>query len=184
MRTDLERRGYVFAESTRAMGMSLDDIRVPRPEVELGPSDWDEHRRIARIASGLLDGIDRSAFHVLVARLHGENVATAVAVDHEGDCGIYNVGTLEHARRRGSGDSADRSSPARGARAGMPDGERAVDPDGRACLRRLGLPRPRSNPRVLAQRVTPIERSGRGSGNGGFAQIRRSRSVAQEGHQK
>jgi ribosomal protein S18 acetylase RimI-like enzyme len=100
-RMDLERRGYKIVESTRAMGMSLDDIRLPQPEVELGPPDWDEHRRTLGLPSGLLDGIDRSTFHVFVARLHCENVATALAVDHEGDCGIYNVGTLEHARRRG-----------------------------------------------------------------------------------
>ena len=101
MRTDLEQRGYVIDQSTRAMAMSLDAIRVPRPEIELGPADWDEHRRTLGLPSGLLDGIDRSAVHVLVARLHGENVSTAVAVDHEGDCGVYNVGTLEHARGAG-----------------------------------------------------------------------------------
>jgi ribosomal protein S18 acetylase RimI-like enzyme len=37
----------------------------------------------------------------LVATLGTENVATAIAFDHAGDCGIYNVGTLERARRRG-----------------------------------------------------------------------------------
>jgi predicted GNAT family acetyltransferase len=31
----------------------------------------------------------------------GESIATAMAFDHGSDCGIYNVGTLEHARRRG-----------------------------------------------------------------------------------
>ena len=30
-------------------------------------------------------------------------VATALAFDYGDDCGIYNVGTLEHARRRGLG---------------------------------------------------------------------------------
>lgn len=100
-RADLERRGYTIDESTRAMGMPLDHVRVARPEIELGPADWDEHRRTLGLPSGLLEGVDRSVVHVLAARLHGANVATAVAVDHEGDCGIYNVGTLEHARRRG-----------------------------------------------------------------------------------
>ena len=37
------------------------------------------------------------------ARLDGENVATAMAFDLGSDCGIYNVGTLGHARRRGLG---------------------------------------------------------------------------------
>jgi hypothetical protein len=41
MRTDLERRGYTLDTSTRAMGMSLDDIPVPRPVIELGSTDWD-----------------------------------------------------------------------------------------------------------------------------------------------
>jgi hypothetical protein len=36
------RRGYTLAEVTRAMGMSLDDIRLSRPEIELGPPDWSE----------------------------------------------------------------------------------------------------------------------------------------------
>ena len=36
-----------------------------------------------------------------MARLGGENVSTAIAFDFAGDCGIYNVGTLESARRRG-----------------------------------------------------------------------------------
>ena len=36
----LERRGYTVDEVTRAMGMRLDEIRLPRPEIELGPADW------------------------------------------------------------------------------------------------------------------------------------------------
>src|SRR5262245_28498229 len=46
MQADLERRGYVFAESTRAMGMLLEDIAVPRSEVDLAPADWAQHLRI------------------------------------------------------------------------------------------------------------------------------------------
>ena len=101
MRSALERRGYTLDEVTRAMGMTLDDIRVPRPEFELGPADWSEHLRLAGVPRGFLSGADPGAFHVLVARLGGENVSTAIAFDFAGDCGIYNVGTLEPARRRG-----------------------------------------------------------------------------------
>jgi predicted GNAT family acetyltransferase len=57
--------------------------------------------RIFGLPPGLLGGADHSFFHLLVARDGGENVATALAFDHGGDCGIYNVGTLEHARRLG-----------------------------------------------------------------------------------
>jgi GNAT superfamily N-acetyltransferase len=103
MRDDLERRGYTLEESTRAMGMALDDVRLPRPEIELGPPDWFEYLRIIGVPPGFLSGADHAAFHVLVARLGGENVATAMAFDHGSDCGIYNVTTLERARRRGLG---------------------------------------------------------------------------------
>ena len=103
---DLRRRGYMLDSSTRAMGMALDEIGLPRPQLDLGPPDWLEYLRILRsfgAPPGLLSGADPARFHVLVARLGGENVATAMAFDHGGDCGIYNVGTLEHARRRGLG---------------------------------------------------------------------------------
>jgi predicted GNAT family acetyltransferase len=39
----------------------------------------------------------------LTTRLAGENVATAMAFDHDGDCGVFNVSTLEAARGRGLG---------------------------------------------------------------------------------
>jgi ribosomal protein S18 acetylase RimI-like enzyme len=100
---DLGRRGYAVDESTRAMGMALDEIRLPRPELELGDLEWTEYVRIFGLPPGLLGEGDHAAFHVLVARLGGENVATAMAFDLDADCGIYNVGTLEAARRRGLG---------------------------------------------------------------------------------
>jgi GNAT superfamily N-acetyltransferase len=103
MRGDLQRRGYTLEESTRAMGMTLDDVRLPRPEIELGPPDWLEYLRIVGVPPDFLSGADPAAYHILVARLGGENVAAAMAFDFGGDCGIYNVETLEGARRRGLG---------------------------------------------------------------------------------
>ena len=104
MRTELSGRGYAIDESTRAMGMSLDDISLALPEVELGPLAWAEYLEYLRIAgapAGLLRGADPSAFHILAARLAGETVATAIAFDHDGDCGLFNMSTLEAARRQG-----------------------------------------------------------------------------------
>jgi ribosomal protein S18 acetylase RimI-like enzyme len=102
-RGDLERRGYTLETSTRAMGMALADVRLPCPAIELGALDWCEYLRLFGLPPGLLGGADRSAFHLMVARVGCEDVAAALAFDHGGDCGIYNVTTLEHARRRGLG---------------------------------------------------------------------------------
>jgi hypothetical protein len=88
MRRDLERRGYTLEESTRAMGMALHDLRLPRPRIELAPPDWLEYLRILGVPPDFLSGADPAAYHVLIARLDGENVAAAMAFDLAGDCGI------------------------------------------------------------------------------------------------
>ena len=106
MRGELAGRGYEIVESTRAMGMSLDEVRLERPKVELGSLDWSDYLEyLTRVGvpAGLLSGADPSAFRLLAARRSGETVATAIAHDHEGDCGIFNMSTVEAARRRGLG---------------------------------------------------------------------------------
>jgi ribosomal protein S18 acetylase RimI-like enzyme len=101
LRAELTGRGYTVDDATRAMGLSLADVSPPAVRVELGVPDWDEHLRIIGAPAGLLAAADRRALHVVVGRLAGEDVTTALAFDHAGDCGIYNVATLEGARRRG-----------------------------------------------------------------------------------
>jgi GNAT superfamily N-acetyltransferase len=103
MRNDLEARGYMLDTATRAMGMDLADLRLPRPEIELASLDWGDYLRLFGLPPGLLAGADLSEFQLICARLDGKVVATSLAFDHDADCGIYNVGTLEHARRRGLG---------------------------------------------------------------------------------
>jgi ribosomal protein S18 acetylase RimI-like enzyme len=103
LRADVVARGYVLDTSTRAMGMVLDDVRRPELELELAPSSWSDYVRVAELPTGLLDAVDPCAFHVRIALLAGESVASGIAFDRDGDCGIYNVGTLAHARRRGIG---------------------------------------------------------------------------------
>ena len=110
MRAELARRGFTVDESTRAMGMSLGDAPLTIPdvgvEIEIVPSDWTEYLQLLGtlgIPAGLLGGADPAAFSVLVARRSGENVATAMAFDHDGDCGVFNVLTVEAARRQGIG---------------------------------------------------------------------------------
>jgi GNAT superfamily N-acetyltransferase len=102
----LERRGYRLSETTRAMGMPLSDLRVSVDGVSLREATWPDYLRyLARfgVPDGLLAAVDGRGFRVLAARLDGEDVATGLAFDHEGDCGIYNVSTLAPARRRGIG---------------------------------------------------------------------------------
>jgi GNAT superfamily N-acetyltransferase len=104
LRADVEARGYGLDTTTRAMGMALaGDLRVPRPELDAGPAAWSDYVRLFDLPAGLVRGSDHAAFHVLVARAGGEAVSAALAFDHDRDCGIYNVGTLGHARRRGLG---------------------------------------------------------------------------------
>jgi GNAT superfamily N-acetyltransferase len=106
MRGEIQRRGYTLNETTRAMGMALTDIRVPRPELDLAPRAWGdylEHLGAFGVPDGLLEGADPSVFHVVLAHLQGAIVATGLSFDLADDCGIYNVGTLERARRRGIG---------------------------------------------------------------------------------
>ena len=98
---ELERRGYTLDSTTRAMGMSLEDIRVPRPKVDLAPPDWAESLRVMELPPGFLSDADPTAFEIAIGRLDGQNVGAGIAFDRDGDCGIYNIGTLEHARRRG-----------------------------------------------------------------------------------
>lgn len=100
-RADLTRRGYVVDSSTTAMGMGLTDALRPRIAIDQATADWDEHLRVCGLPADLLRGGEELAFHVRIARAHGENVATAIALDCNSDCGIYNVATRPSARRRG-----------------------------------------------------------------------------------
>lgn len=100
---ELESRGLSFDTSTCAMAMSLDEIAVPPPDIELGPADWDEYLRIIDVPDGTFSDLDPATFHLLVARLDGQNVSAAVAYDHRADCSIFSLATLPNARRQGLG---------------------------------------------------------------------------------
>jgi ribosomal protein S18 acetylase RimI-like enzyme len=108
MRSSLEARGYTIAETTRAMGMCLSELQVARPRLELAPPEWAEYVRFLAgfdLPDGFFAGVDPRPFHLLLARRDGETVATALGYALAGDCGVYNVSTLEHARRRGLGSA-------------------------------------------------------------------------------
>jgi ribosomal protein S18 acetylase RimI-like enzyme len=100
---ELERRGYVLDMTTRAMGMALDELPVARPQLELSAPDWDEYLRMFGLPATLLAGADRVRLQLTIARLDGVGAAASLAFDCADDCGIYNIGTVPHARRRGLG---------------------------------------------------------------------------------
>jgi ribosomal protein S18 acetylase RimI-like enzyme len=88
------------------MGMAVDDVRSPPPQLDLAPPEWSAYLRLLvrdGAPAGLLEGVDPGVFHPVIARIDGEDVAAGLAFDLGDDCGIYNVGTLPHARRRGLG---------------------------------------------------------------------------------
>ena len=101
MRDDLPRRGYAFDSATRAMGLALADLHPPPPALQPESLPWPQYVRLFGLPGGLLANADPARFPIRVARREGEVVAAALAFDHAGDCGIYNVETLEHARRQG-----------------------------------------------------------------------------------
>jgi GNAT superfamily N-acetyltransferase len=103
MRAELEKRDYTLDTTTRAMGMALDDIAVPRPQIPLRPARWLEYLTMEHLPLDFLATADHAAFHLLAARIDGEMVAAALAYDFGDDCGIYNVETVEKARKRGLG---------------------------------------------------------------------------------
>jgi GNAT superfamily N-acetyltransferase len=103
MRQLLAGRGYTYDASTRSMGMSLDDLSVGSPALDVEASGWSAYVDVIGLGPDYLRLADPTAYHVLVARLDGAPVAAAMAFDHDGDCGIYNVTTLEPARRQGFG---------------------------------------------------------------------------------
>jgi ribosomal protein S18 acetylase RimI-like enzyme len=100
-RSAVEARGYVFDSSTRAMAMELAALQPPHSLLEVAPITWADQLRLFSLPDDLLGGDDLEGFRLLGARVDGATVAAAMAFDHDGDCGIYNVGTVEAYRRRG-----------------------------------------------------------------------------------
>jgi ribosomal protein S18 acetylase RimI-like enzyme len=106
LRAELLARGFKLEESSRLMAMSLEGIELQPGEIEVERFDWQRYLAYLRsegLPEGLLSGVDPDAYHVFGIRVGGTDAATAIAFDHDGDCGIFNMGTLEPFRRRGLG---------------------------------------------------------------------------------
>jgi GNAT superfamily N-acetyltransferase len=106
MRAELAREDHRVAETSRVMAMPLSQPLRATSDVEVESLAWPRYLEFLyrdEAPLGLLRGVDPAAFHVLGVRVGGQDVAAAIALDHEGDCGIYNMSTLEPYRRRGFG---------------------------------------------------------------------------------
>src|SRR5436190_4449433 len=100
---EFAQRGWTLDTSTRAMAIALADLTVPLPQIEAAAGGWQDYLRFLTgwgVPEGLLAGVADGVFQVRLVDAGGETVAGAIAYDHCGDCGIYNVGTMPHARRR------------------------------------------------------------------------------------
>lgn len=100
--TSLRARGYRYDTSTRTMAMPVDELRpVDSSRLELGDADLGEFWRLAEVEGLVADLRPAAAARFYVARQDGENAATLMTFDHDRDGGIYMVGTVPAARRRG-----------------------------------------------------------------------------------
>jgi ribosomal protein S18 acetylase RimI-like enzyme len=102
----LEARGYHVDTTTRAMAMGLDALEKPQARFPVRSADWSQYvELLGRLGAphGLLTDMDPTGFSAVFGCVDEQRVAGAIAFEHGGDCGIYNVGTMPHARRRGLG---------------------------------------------------------------------------------
>jgi hypothetical protein len=145
MRSDLEQRGYTLDTSTRAMGMALDEIRLLRPQIELPPrtgSSTCASSACRRISSRCRP--QRLPDPGCTPRRRERRDCDGVRPRRRlRDLQRRNAGACPAARTRHRADGAPR---ARCSRARMSNGERPIDRDGRARLRRRRLPRSRPDP--------------------------------------
>lgn len=100
---EIKARGYSYDSSTRTMAMPISDLAdVDTSKLDLTEPSTAEYWRIHGLA-GLLPELSADGSHIYISRFKGENASTLMGFDHEGDCGIYNVGTVPAARRQGLG---------------------------------------------------------------------------------
>ncbi len=94
-------RGYGYDSSTRTMAMPIADLaEADTSTLELVEPTLERFWRLDGL-DGLVPDLDAERAHFYVARSNDEDAAMLMAFDHDGDCGIYMVGTRPAARRQG-----------------------------------------------------------------------------------
>jgi GNAT superfamily N-acetyltransferase len=98
---EIKARGYRYDSSTRTMAMPIADLaEVDTSRLDLVGLTPAEFWRVGGL-DGLVPELTADGAHFYVCRFEGENAAMLMAFDHDGDCGIYMVGTVAAARRQG-----------------------------------------------------------------------------------
>ncbi|HEX6665792.1 MAG TPA: GNAT family N-acetyltransferase [Solirubrobacterales bacterium] len=98
---EIKARRYDHDTSTRTLAMRTADLReVDTSGLDLVETSLEEFWSIAGV-DGMVPELQSEGAHFYVSRFNGENAATLMAFDHDGDCGIYMVGTATAARRHG-----------------------------------------------------------------------------------
>jgi len=98
---EINARRYDHDTSTRTLAMRTADLReMDTSRLDLVETSLWEFWAIVG-ADGLVPELQIDGAHFYVARFEGENAATLMAFDHDGDCGLYMVGTAPAARRHG-----------------------------------------------------------------------------------
>jgi ribosomal protein S18 acetylase RimI-like enzyme len=98
---EVKARGYGYDSSTRTMAMPIADLaEVDTSMLDLVEPTLERFWRVDAL-DGLVPNLSAERAHFYVCRLNGEDAAMLMAFDHDGDCGIYMVGTRRGARRQG-----------------------------------------------------------------------------------
>jgi ribosomal protein S18 acetylase RimI-like enzyme len=98
---EVEARGYVYDSSTRNMAMPIADlVETAGSNLDLLEPSLEEFWHAGGL-DGLVPELSAEGAHFYISRLNGENTTMLMAFDHDGDCGIYMVGTAPTARRQG-----------------------------------------------------------------------------------
>ena len=98
---EVKARSYEYDSSTRTLAMQIADLtEVDTSKLDLAELGLNEFGHVDGL-DGLVPEISAGGAHFYVSRFKGENAATLMAFDHDGNCGIYMVGTVPGARRHG-----------------------------------------------------------------------------------
>lgn len=98
---EVQARGYGYDSSTRTMAMPIADLaEVDTSTLDLVEPTLERFWHVDGLED-IVPDLAAERAHFYVARSNGEDAAMLMAFDHDGDCGIYIVGTRPVARRQG-----------------------------------------------------------------------------------